>query len=336
VALPGLALPVLWMAGGLQKARRLTPPVEELSLDQTAPQTDNSTLTVVIWNIAWAYGWGSEGSGPHKSQADLDRGLARIGEGLQSLQPDLVLLQEVDFDATRSFHVDQASYLALQARLPYVARAESWKANWVPFPYWPPKRHFGSMSSGGAILSRWPLRNHAVQLLPKPEANPAYYNLFYLFRYLQSVEVELGDQKIQVFNTHLEAFNLPNRELQAALVREEIARVDNPRILFGGDFNTVPLEASRRRAYSDEPKTDHTHDQTLPILLSAKNLRNSLSAEEYRAREAELMTFPAQAPNRKLDHALVGEGIEVLSQRVAHEVGTPSDHLPLVLKLRIR
>lgn len=325
---------VLWMAGGRQRPRVDSPPVVRIPGVTAPPRAQPGELTVVSWNIAWGYGWGSEGSGGAKAEAHFEETLEEMGRVLKTLAPDIVLLQEVDFDADRSHRMDQAEVLARAADLPYVAKAVSWDANYIPFPYWPPQDHFGAMRSGGAILSRFPLEEHRVETVSKPKANPWWYNLFYLFRYHQQVVAQTEHGPVLLFNMHLEAFDQDNRLRHARLVAERLAGVITPHTVVAGDLNSVLPEATVRSGYPDEPETSHVEDATVEVLRGVTGLVDALPGPQYLSNEPAWFTFPAHEPNRKLDYILHGAGYEVAEISVPRGVaGDLSDHLPVVVRL---
>jgi endonuclease/exonuclease/phosphatase family metal-dependent hydrolase len=327
-----LAAAVIWMADGIQTPETIDGRVRTIDGVEAKTSTP-AELRVLSWNIAWGYGWGSEGSGSAKEKDHFDRSLDAMGATIRDLGADVVLLQEIDFDCTRSHGVDQAELLARKAGLPYVAYAVSWRANWLPFPYWPPADHYGRMSSGGAILSRFPITSNRVELFPKPEENSFVYNLFYLFRYGQTVEIDRGGSKLVVINTHLEAFRRGTREAQAAHLASAVASVEEERLIFGGDLNSVPEEAALRRGYPDEPETTHDGERTVALFRAVEGLADTVpSATAGR----EHFTFPSHAPNRKLDYLFHGSGYELLEVRALTEAGTASDHLPMFARLRER
>lgn len=329
-----MALLVLWMAGGVQRPRVSHPAPVQLSGVATADAATRG-LTVITWNIAWGYGRGSEGTGGTKPRSHFDAALAEMGRLLAENQPDVVLLQEVDFDSGRSHHQDQAEILARAAGLPYVAKGVSWEAGYVPFPYWPPEDHFGPMLSGGAILSRYPIEDHRMETVEKPSENPWWYNLFYLFRYHQVATVQSPLGPLMVVNVHADAFDRENRVAHLRRLTDYLADHLTPEAIVGGDFNTVPPEASLRSHYEDEPDTDHTDDPSLGYLRGLPGLLDTLPPEAYTRNETAYFTFPSDLPNRKLDHLYHGAGLEVVEVKV---LGGPaaqrSDHLPVLARLR--
>lgn len=324
---------ILWMAKGVQTTRAFDGSVSTVFDDGEAKTADTSTLTVVVWNVAWGYGAGSEGRAVAKPEEHFDLRLEEMVAVLTPLKPDLVLLQEVDFDATRSHHVNQARTLARGLKLPFVAEAVSWVANWVPFPYWPPSAHFGRMRSGGAILSRYPVEYNEVRLLEKPNSNPFFYNLFYPFRYVQEVGIRWHGAPVTVFNTHLEAFSEENRQAQAERFAEWVMRADRP-VVVGGDFNALPPEAEQRALFEDEPGISYESDRTIAIFRSIEGLFDAFPAELMDEDPQRYMTFPSDRPNRKLDHLFHSPEFDVVEARVVHEAKTYSDHLPLLVRLR--
>lgn len=328
-------LALLWMAGGRQRPKVNSPPIVRIPGVTPKPRAAASELKVVTWNVAWGYGWGSEGSGGAKPQTHFAQNLEEIGRVLKTLEPDVVLLQEVDFDADRSFRTDQAELLARAADLPYVAKAVSWEANYVPFPYWPLEDHFGSIRSGGAILSRFPLEDHRVETVSKPSANPWWYNLFYLFRYHQQVVAQTDHGPVLLFNMHLEAFDPEARIRHARLIAERIANTMGPHTIVGGDLNSVLAEATLRANYPDEPDTSHKDDPTVEVIRGVEGLLDTIPGPSYLRNEPAWFTFPAHEPNRKLDYLFYGAGYELVEVEVPRGIaGDLSDHLPVVARFR--
>lgn len=321
---------LVWMAGGVQSPRRFPTRVERV---RAQPKTGTAGLSVVSWNIAWAYGWGSEGRGAAKAPDHFERTLTRIAETLEALDADVVLLQEVDFRSTRSHHTDQARALAERAGYPFIARAESWRANWVPFPYWPIRNQFGRMSSGGAILSRYPMSDAEVILFDKPSSNPFWYNLFYLFRYVQTARLILPDRSVTLVNTHLEAFDRPTREMQAQRIVEIVrSALQTGPLVLGGDLNSVPPESTTRGGYEDEPETEHGGEHTISMIRSIGGVADTVPAATFSKDEKSFFTFPAHAPNRKLDFLFGSEDLRVVEARTGREAGSASDHLPVLAR----
>ncbi len=328
LALPALVvLFLLWASYPWDLGPRTEEGLSGMVATSKDPPENATTLTILTWNIAWAHGQGSEGTDDYvpRDAVAYRASLESIAATIRAARADVVLLQEVDLGAARSHGVDQLRLLAELARLPYWARAESWRPTYVPFPYWPLSRHFGGMSSGGGVLSRWPIEGNQVVLLEKPASQAWWYKLFYPHRYFQSVKIAAGQTPLKVVNLHLEAFDRPNKALQArALVKlMGEARPD----FVGGDFNMLPDGAIKRSGFAN-PVDVYENDATAAIIDGA-GLKEAVESATYLQREDAWFTFPALRPDRRLDYVyfdpkwtLIGAEVVVPADR------SVSDHLP--------
>ncbi len=326
----GFVVFFLWAAGGIQSPTTEASPA--IMIEGAADGTNTSTIVVVTWNIGWAYGMGSS-SESLKPKAFMDAAIADLGAKAKALDPDILLIQEIDFDADRSYNVDQAELIAKAAGLKYVSKGISWRANYLPFPYWPPSGHWGAIVSGGAILSKHPLSDCKTELLEKPDGAPWWYKPFYLFRYLQTCNATIGGKTVPLFNTHLDAFYTDNRTDQAERIAEVIGASATGLEIFGGDFNTVQPEATLKSGYEDEAESDHGSDRTTEIIRGIPSLRDVLAPSEFAAKQSEYFTYPADAPNRKLDYIFIGKDLLSVETRIPTEVGDVSDHLPVLSRI---
>jgi endonuclease/exonuclease/phosphatase family metal-dependent hydrolase len=292
---------------------------------ETIPQLEEqpSVIKVLTYNISFLYGKGSEGPGyEYREKEYYDRAIYEIASEIKSWDVDVVCLQEVDFSSARSHYLNQAQLIAQKAGFSFVAEASSWESNYIPFPYWPFKNHFGRMRSGGAILSKFPISEHEVTLLPKPMSQPWWYNLFYLHRYFQKVTLEVGNKKFKLINLHLEAFDKTDRREQ---VEKLVAKVVTEKIdLVAGDFNMLPTSATKRSKFfnSDEYENDPSYE-----VMVKSDLREVIPDEIYAKDESLFFTFPAWSPDRRLDYIWYKSGLKMMKAEVLSSAS--SDHLPL-------
>lgn len=335
IILSGLVFLFLWACGGIQLPGTIKGQVYDFGTGHQPKFQTNNKIIILTWNIAYAHGFGSEGKRyiPHNAK-EMSNRIKRIGDIIRNSRADVVLLQEIDFDSHRSHNVDQLRKLSRITGLRYAARAVTWKAGYVPFPYWPPNHHFGAMCSGGAVLSRYPITINHVTLHPKPKKNPWWYNAFSLFRYTQEVKIHWGKKIIWVINNHLESFNQINRVKQANALVEIVGNYTNfaGMVIVGGDMNTIPPEATVHHGYPDGTGDDYRGDTTMYILRSMSRFKEVVKKESCRKNESAFFTFPAHAPNRRLDYLFVPKNVLVKDVRMI-STGDLSDHLPVRAEL---
>jgi endonuclease/exonuclease/phosphatase family metal-dependent hydrolase len=287
-----------------------------------------SVIKVLTWNTSFLYGDGSEGVGYSFREKKLyEEALDKMVAKIKEWRPDVVFLQEIDFESARSGYINQAQYLAEKAGFPYVAEAVSWEANYTPFPYWPIVNNFGRMRSGGAILSRYPLIDHMVTLLPKPQSNPWWYNIFYLHRYFQLVTLDLGSKKFKLVNLHLEAFDAKDRQSQIKSLSKFIK--DHQVDIAAGDFNMLHASATKKGKFKNGD--NYENDESYALMMKS-GLLEVVPEGIYSLSESSYFTFPASKPDRRLDYIFYNAALKMMKAEVLPSGlgGVPlSDHLPI-------
>lgn len=286
-------------------------------------RTQADSITVVSYNIGYLSGLTNNQA--VRPPADLyERNLATAIAALAPLKPDILALQEIDLESRRSYRVDQAAALATALEYPQRAIAINWDKRYVPFPYWPPAVHFGQMLSGQAVLSRFPITQHERMVLDRVPENPFYYNALYLDRLAQVAHLTVNDQTLVVINLHLEAFDSATRQRQTEYVlalAETYA--DRYPVLLLGDFNSA-----LNRDAEGEPRS-------IQAVLESPVFVSEIARETLN--DSANLTFPSDTPEFTLDYIFYTPAtIELLAAAVVPEAAQASDHLPLVMRFRLR
>lgn len=298
---------------------------------RTGP-ADARSLRVLSLNMH--FGVGPAEPKPLPTESELRANLERIGALIANSGADVVALQEIDFGSRRTHHIDMVPLLAARAGLPFMARALCWKKNYLPFPYWPPRHHWGRIESGLAVLSRYPLSLNRMYLLPKPAENSRLYNLFYIDRGVQIVDVAIGTRSLRLFNLHLEAFKMASRLTQARLMLSLVRAQRRPLMLVAGDFNALPPR-SRKTWFEDEPENDFTGDTTMNTVFAGLADFREIEIDGHHEAESTQWTFPSETPARRLDYLFHSAALHRTSGGVVHAAGTLSDHLPLFAEFQL-
>lgn len=294
----------------------------------SASQQDS--YTIVSYNIGYLSGLANNTT-ERPDEAFFKANQQRAIVALQSVEPDILGLQEVDISAKRSYDVNQVEALATGLGMGAGAIAVNWDKNYLPFPYWPPAAHFGKILSGQAILSRYPIEKNRRIVLERVAKN-FFYKAFYLDRLAQVAEVTLGEQTLIVISIHLEAFVEETRVNQTRFVRslsEEYAQ--NYPVIVLGDFNSALNRGTFITAAGEE------------LGERQFSIREMLASEVFAAATPQAAwsgknaTFPSNAPEYKLDYIFyTSSTIEALETQVISSAAEASDHLPLMMKFRLK
>jgi endonuclease/exonuclease/phosphatase family metal-dependent hydrolase len=322
----------LWWALGPTLPLYSSLPID-ITSNASSPPAPNA-LSVVTYNIGHAQGIKAN-AWDYRNQEVTKKQLSMLADAMVAMNADIFLLQEVDLDSTRTFHVNQLDFIKERTKHPYSACAVVWFKHYLPFPYWPPSEHLGSMYSANCILSRFPLSNHERIIFEKPQSNPFWYNWGYIDRGIQRADVKVGDENIALLNVHLEAWDMPTREKQIKILKDYMEKLKKP-IILGGDFNTVLPGASKLTGFADDPKANYENEKTLSWFMEAlPGLK--VPTLKAGADPHELYTFPSDHPDRRLDHIfLYGGHLSFLDYRVVKEAKTASDHLPIMARINYR
>lgn len=282
------------------------------------------TITVMTYNLGYLSGM--------TNNLSLDRPKTLFDDNLdkalflfENLKPDVIGFQEIDFDADRSNNTDQLEIIANRLQYPSVYQSVNWDKAYLPFPYWPPSKHFGMIISGQALVSKYELTQAETIVLDKPDEEHLFYNSFYIDRLVQVVDMKIGDNTIKVMNLHLEAFKENLRVEQAKVVKtlfEEYA--ETMPVILMGDFNSNP-------PYEDE------NSLAMEVIMTAKNIKSCIDQSVYQDHPAENYTYSSKTPQIMIDYILYNENfIDCTEFRVVKEAGDISDHLPVMSKFVLK
>lgn len=158
----------------------------------------------------------------------------------------------------------------------------------------------GSNPFGNAVLTRKKIRS--VEVIPIPDPDPKTGNEYYETRCL--LKLRLEDPDVTFLITH---FGL-NTDEQINAVSTVLSQLGDENFVLMGDLNVRP----------DNPVLD-------PIRARMKD-----TAE---ASDDALLSFPSDAPDRKIDYIFTSKNIRVLSVEVPDKV--LSDHLPITAEIEI-
>lgn len=222
--------------------------VEEAVYYQAAgiipPPETADTLMVMTWNIKFGGGdidffFDCYGDRVLMTEEEVLTNLDSLVEKIRQVDPDIILLQEVDVEAKRVAYVDQMQYLLDNTDLNYGVYVSEWDTQFIA------SDGIGRMDGeGNGILSRWPFIEAKRISLPLRTDQDALTQYFYIRRGLLTARVELpGYDNFHVLTIHAAAFSQDGtKKDHIDIFNEELDKIDATGGLFvaGGDLNTIP------------------------------------------------------------------------------------------------
>ncbi|MEG1587483.1 MAG: endonuclease/exonuclease/phosphatase family protein [Bacteroidales bacterium] len=178
------------------------------------PGSNSDELVVMSYNIrhcAPYYGTSET------TKADVDN----VAAVLKRLKPDVVFLQEVDKNTTRSLGIDQTKKLAELAG--------------YPFHYFFKAMDYQGGDYGIAIISGIPLQDCVAHRLPKEYESGVVEGDYVV----GTARIRFANTDIVLVNAHLSVYQ-SDRDKQMPYVLSEIIGSQTNRVLFCGDFNAIP------------------------------------------------------------------------------------------------
>ena len=219
--------------------------VEWLELTGSSDQglAKGQTFTILSWNMGYG-GLGETsdffmdgGKGVRTQNEDQVRAnVQAVIDMVEEVKPDVVFLQEIDRNSTRSWHMDQVEMVGNALSNYQGAFAANFKVLFMPFPI-PP---YGHIDSGIMTLSRYEATSAERIKLPCPFSWPM--RLLQLKRCLlvERIPIEDSDKELVLINLHLEAYDDGEGKLEQARMLEEMMQAERDKgnyVIAGGDFN---------------------------------------------------------------------------------------------------
>jgi endonuclease/exonuclease/phosphatase family metal-dependent hydrolase len=225
------ALPWAWFF-----LNRATSPLRALRLRQLPLERQGpgplftGRLTIGAYNLNHGLGTSSLSwkKAPRPPRQELESRLARLADLLVETRPDLLVLNEVDFASCRTYHLNQAAYLAEHAGFPFWA--EQTNVDAALFGW----RH----RYGNALLSRYPLADpHLVRLPGHTWWEPVCWGKK---EGLLCSAYPTPEIPLKILAIHLD-HRLEATRLKSARVLDQLRQTSPGTYILAGDFNSSPL-----------------------------------------------------------------------------------------------
>ena len=205
---------------------------------------EGNTVNIVSWNIGFgAYeadydffmDGGSQSWAPSKER--LNTNLENISKVLTNEDADIYLIQEIDLNGTRTYHVDETAKLAeTLGKGRQYAFAQNFDSPFLMYPFLQPH---GANKSGIMTFSSYPMSDGQRVELPVEDT---IKKILDLDRCYSKQTLTLNDgSKLVVYNLHLSAYTTDGKialeQLKMLLSDMQQEYEKGNRCIAGGDFN---------------------------------------------------------------------------------------------------
>jgi len=214
-----------------------------VSKAKSSRPSNPDTIKAMTWNIRFGAGrlaWFGDCCGDRVILTDREvkLNLKSIAEKIVDIDPDIILLQEVDRCSKRTGYVDQIRWLLENTELNYAVYASNWDAQFIP------SDGLGRMDMGNVIMSRWEITEAKRLQLPLRGDQDGLTRYFYLRRNILTAKIAIPQlDDFCVVNVHTSAFSTDNtKRNQIDRFKALLDEIDDSGGLFiaGGDLNELP------------------------------------------------------------------------------------------------
>lgn len=295
---------------------------------------------IVTWNVGFGaysddYSFFMDG-GTESRAYSKDAVLEKIGSAIDTLKrinADFVLLQEVDVDADRSYHVDQsAMFREAFADMDGIS-AQNYDSAYLFYPLDEPH---GASRAVQMTMAKADIES-AIRISLPVEAG--FMKFFDLDRCYSVSRIPVSDGKtLCLYNLHLSAYTsdgtIATEQLMLLLADMVNEYAAGNYVIAGGDFNKdLPGNSPEIFGVSG---ADYTWAQPLErsLLPEGLVLVDSVDAENPvpSCRNADRPYAPGESFVLTVDGFIVSENVQVLDCRVEDEAFAVSDHNPVTMR----
>lgn len=240
-------LAVVLVMGGLTLTEYRPADTEEVAVNHPASGIveQGQQMSVLTWNAGYS-GLSDEAdffmdggkSVVSVSEEGVKDNLANIERIIAEQNPDIVFLQELDVDSSRSYHIDESEEIGRTFSMEGYcnAFATNYLVPYVPYPI-PP---LGQVYSGIQTETRFAVDSATRVQLPCPFGWPTRIVNLKRCLLVERIPIADSDKELVLINLHLEAYDdgkgkAAQTEQLARLMRREYDKGNY--VIAGGDFN---------------------------------------------------------------------------------------------------
>lgn len=306
------------------------------------PISTDKSFKVLTWNI----GYGALGDnadffmdgGTQVKSATKERvqeNLTNIGEEISNNQADVVLLQEVDYKAHRSYNINEIDTLTSiinNKNQPYnSAFANNFKVSFVPYPI-PP---IGNVDAGIVTLTQHKVTSATRVQLPVPFKWPVRTANLKRCLLINRLPLQDSDKELIIVNLHLEAYDKGEGKIAQTNALKDILEKEVKKgnyVIAGGDFNQT-FSSIDTSAYPAQE--DKWHAGTLDVSAFNNNWQFLMNNDIPSCRSLDQPYKNADHENFQyyvIDGFIVSKNLQVNACTTKNLDFRHSDHQPVLIE----
>ena len=288
-----------------------------------------------------------------KSKDSVKETIKGAGELVASKDPDFALVQEIDLDATRSYHVNEYSILKENIPAYNCVFAQNYDSAFLFYPFTQPH---GKSKAGLALFSKYPITGSLRRSFPISTSFTKFFDLDRCYS-ISRVPVDNGKELV-IFELHMSAYGNSDaiREGQIRMLSEDMQKEYEAGnyVICGGDFNHDLKAADTQSKASDASNNTQTDsgDSAEPESWAYPFPRSELpehfsfcldqlSEDEKNnlwnsARNADMEYVPGETYTVTLDGFIISDNVECTKYENVNNGYSYSDHDPVYMEFQLK
>lgn len=288
-----------------------------------------------------------------KSKDSVKETIKGAGELVASKDPDFALIQEIDLDATRSYHVNEYSILKETIPAYNCVFAQNYDSAFLFYPFTQPH---GKSKAGLALFSKYPITGSLRRSFPISTSFTKFFDLDRCYS-ISRVPVDNGKELV-IFELHMSAYGNSDaiREGQIRMLSEDMQKEYEAGnyVICGGDFNHDLKAADTQSKASDASNNTQTDsgDSAEPESWAYPFPRSELpehfsfcldqlSEDEKNnlwnsARNADMEYVPGKTYTVTLDGFIISDNVECTKYENVNTGYSYSDHDPVYMEFQLK
>ena len=263
------------------------------------------------------------------SEEGLHENIDNIAGEILSFEPDIMLLQEVDFGGTRTYHFDERARLEELLGDGSFVFAQNYDS---PYLFWPVYQPHGANKSGILTYAQFQITSSLRRSLPISESFSKLVDLDRCYS-ISRIPVDNGHELV-VINIHMSAYGSSPaiREGQIGMLTADMRREYEAGnyVIVGGDFNHNLRDEVDPNAPGWAQRFPR-EDIPSGFALGFDACEGEVDITHNTGRASETPYDPATTYTVTLDGFFVSDNITVVSYRTVDTGFVFSDHDPVVM-----